>query len=88
MATGKRSNPVYRKAANDYSLGRYNAELYFKQQVEQGLEPRKAGFILMTDKSMVLEWRKSGLVEGDLAAAISFETEIYIMIVEDSLLIH
>jgi predicted transcriptional regulator len=49
------------KLPDDYSLDEIMAELYFKQQVEQGLCDAEEGRVYSHEqvKSMVKEWRKS-----------------------------
>lgn len=49
------------KLPDDYSLDEIMAELYFKQQVKQGLEDVEKGRVYSHEqiKSMVLQWRKS-----------------------------
>ena len=62
MATGKKEVIQFiEKLPNDYSLDDIMAELYFKQQVEQGLRDAEEGRVYSHEqiKSMVLEWRKS-----------------------------
>ena len=48
------------KLPNDYSLDEIMAELYFKQQIEQGLQDVAEGRIYPHEqvKNMVIEWRK------------------------------
>lgn len=50
-----------KKLPDDYSLDDIMAELYFKQQVEQGLRDAENGRIYSHEqvKKMVQEWRKS-----------------------------
>ena len=62
MATGKEEVIRFiEKLPNDYSLDDIMAELYFKQQVEQGLRYAEEGRVYSHEqiKNMVLEWRKS-----------------------------
>lgn len=62
MATGKEEVIRFiEKLPNDYSLDDIMAELYFKQQVEQGLRDADEGRVYSHEqiKGMVLEWRKS-----------------------------
>lgn len=49
------------KLPDDYSMDEIMAELYFKQQVEQGLRDAEEGRVYSHEqvKSMVKEWRKS-----------------------------
>lgn len=46
---------------DDYSMDEIIAELYFKQQIEQGLRDAEEGRVYSHKqiKNMVLEWRKS-----------------------------
>lgn len=46
---------------DDYSIDEIMAELYFKQQVEQGLLDVAEGRVYSHDqiKNMVMQWRKS-----------------------------
>jgi predicted transcriptional regulator len=49
------------KLPDDYSVDDIMAELYFKQQVEQGLRDAEDGRVYSHEqvKKMVQEWRKS-----------------------------
>ncbi|MDI6793017.1 MAG: hypothetical protein QME81_09145 [bacterium] len=49
------------KLPDDYSMDEIMAELYFKQQVKQGLEDVEKGRVYSHEqvKDMVLQWRKS-----------------------------
>lgn len=49
------------KLPDDYTLDEIMAELYFKQQVEQGLRDAEEGRVYTQDKvrEMVWQWRKS-----------------------------
>lgn len=49
------------KLPDDYSMDEIMAELYFKQQVEQGLRDAEEGRVYSHEqvKNMVKEWRKS-----------------------------
>ena len=49
------------KLPDDYSMDEIMAELYFKQQVEEGLRVAEEGRVYSHEqvKSMVKEWRKS-----------------------------
>lgn len=50
-----------KKLPDDYSMDEIMAELYFKQQVEEGLRDAEKGRIYSHEhvKNMVREWRKS-----------------------------
>lgn len=52
---------IIEKLPADYSMDEIMAELYFKQQVEQGLRDTEEGRIYSHEqiKNMVYEWRKS-----------------------------
>lgn len=49
------------KLPDDYSMDEIMAELYFKEQVEQGLRDIEEGRVYSHEqiKNMVLQWRKS-----------------------------
>jgi predicted transcriptional regulator len=49
------------KLPDDYSIDEIMGELYFKQQVEQGLLDAEEGRVYSHEqiKNMVLQWRKS-----------------------------
>ncbi len=49
------------KLPDDYSYDEIMAELFFKQQVEQGLEDIEEGRFFTQEqiKDMILQWRKS-----------------------------
>ena len=49
------------KLPEDYSMDEIMAELYFRQQVEQGLRDVEEGRVHSHEqiKNMVLQWRKS-----------------------------
>lgn len=49
------------KLPDNYSLDEIMAELYFKQQVEEGLRDVEEGRVFLHEqvKDMVSEWRKS-----------------------------
>jgi predicted transcriptional regulator len=62
MALAKKEIIRYiEKLPDDYSLDEIIAELYFKQQVEEGLRDVQEGRVYSheTVKNMVTEWRKS-----------------------------
>lgn len=48
------------KLPDNYSMDEIMAELYFKQQVEEGLQDVKEGRVYSHEqiKNMVLQWRK------------------------------
>lgn len=49
------------KLPDDYSIDEIMAELYFRQQVEEGLRDTEEGRVYSHEqvKNMVTEWRKS-----------------------------
>ncbi|MCI0496272.1 hypothetical protein L0Z72_14795 [candidate division KSB1 bacterium] len=62
MALAKKAAiDLIEKLPEDYSYDEIMAELYFKQQVEQGLKDIEEGryFTHEQIKNMVMQWRKS-----------------------------
>ena len=52
---------LIKKLPDDYSMGEIMGELYFKEQVEEGLRDVEEGRVYSHEqiKDMVLKWRKS-----------------------------